>query len=301
MHIFGKIMAWSVLLAAIAGTILMSRQLQVRNSYTKKLRDLKQQNVASTKTIEDKDAELNRLDAEFQRVMHDQLAYWDKVSGIPNEPGGSIGMGVGLQHGIGITAANPQAAKQTAKRRNRLHVYFQPDPKGPAVYVGPFDLSDRPGELGQTTARMYPSWKPRPGQLRIDNPANWPKGLNVYRIRMAAPTRYTTVFRELYLQLDDIARDIVAANVDKKLAEDQLKAADAEVTQYRVIIAGNDGTGGMLAELSKAQDDRDAVLGFVDRLRRELKIEVDTRTQLVGANKDLIKKLPQPASQSGKR
>jgi hypothetical protein len=32
-----------------------------------------------------------------------------------------------------------------------------------------------------------------------------------------------------------------------------------------------------------------------------LKIEVDTRTQLVGANKDLIKKLPQPASQSGKR
>jgi hypothetical protein len=301
MHILGKILAWTVLLGAISGIVLMSRQLQVKNSYTKKLRDLKKQNAADANSIEQKEAELAKLDAEFQREMHGQLAYWDKRSGIPNAATGSIGMGVGLQDGIGIVATNAQAAGQTAKRRTRLYVYYQPQANNPqTVYIGPFDLSDKQTEVARTSARLYPDWKLRPGEVPTDNVGSWPNGLNLYRVRATAPTRYTTVFRDLYLQLESEARDIVAAGAEKKRAEDQLKTAEAEVTKYRVIIAGKDGTGGMLAELSKAEDERDAVLGIVDRLRRMLKVVVDTRTDLIKKNKELVPKLSPPTSQSGK-
>lgn len=314
MHIFGKILAWTVLLAAIAGTVLMSRELQVRNSYTKKLKDLKQKNATDAKSIEQKEADLRKLDAEFQRVMHDQLDYWDKRSGIPDPASGTIGMGVGLQNGVGIKATNPKAGNQAVQRRTRLSVFYQPNPRNSqTVYVGPFNLSDKPNEVTKSGSRLYPAWKLRPGEIGMDNPRNWPRGRNVYRIRAAVPTGYVDdgkggiqpvspeIFRDLYLKLDDTARDIAAANATKKQADDLQKAAEAEVTKYRVIIAGNDGTGGMLAELSKAEDNRDTVLGVVDRLRRELKREVDTRAQLIQQNKDLVKKLPQPASPSGKR
>jgi hypothetical protein len=308
MHTLGKVFSGFVFVAAVAGLVLMSRQLQVKNSYTKKLRDLKKQNINDARSIEAKQAELASLDAEYQRVMHEQLSYWDKRSGLPNppqRPADTIGMQVGTQDGVGVPATNPQAPGKAPRQRTRLHVFYQPKPNNPQTYyVGPFEVGDKPGELGANNSVLYPGWGLRRNEIRLDNPANWPRGISVYRIRATVPTRYTTGFRDLYLKLEDVARDIASANADEKQAADQLKAAEAEVTQYRVIIAGNAGNagnGGMLAELSKAEDERDAVLGVVDRLRRELKIEVDTRGELIKQNKDLLKKLPQPASESGKR
>jgi len=305
MHTLGKVLTGFVFLAAVAGLVLMSRQLQVKNSYTKKLRDLKKQNTNDARSIESKQAELAGLDADYQRVMHDQRAYWDKRSGLPNpprRPPNTIGMQVGLGDGVGMLATNAQVPGKAPKQRTRLHVFYQPNPNVPqTVYVGPFEVGEQQGELAATNSVLYPAWGLRPNELRVDNPANWPRGISVYRIRATVSTRYTTGFRDLYLRLEDVARDIASANAAKKQADDQLKAAEGEVTQYRVIIAGNDGTGGMLAELSKAEDDRDAVLGIVDRLRRALKQEIDRRGELIQQNKDLIKKLPQPASGSGKR
>ena len=192
------------------------------------------------------------------------------------------------------------------KRRTNLFLFSRPKgdvPPPQTKYIGEFVVKGEPGPQNST---VEPTWTLRSADIPDDRVDTWPDRLkpnesNTYRIRTAIPTRYSTAFRALYLDLEKVDRNIVSAKAEQVRAQSFLKSSEAEVIKYRVKIVGNDGAGGMLGEISQAEEDRDEILAAVDRLRRGLKTELDTRKDLVDRNRNLVKKLAQPVSSSGRK
>ena len=77
MHVLGHILTWTVFLAGTAGTVLMARSLDVKSSYTKKIASLKDSNAKAAEANEAKQRELDRLNAEYERLIYGWGNQWD--------------------------------------------------------------------------------------------------------------------------------------------------------------------------------------------------------------------------------
>jgi len=292
MHILGKILTWTLFVVAGTSTVLMARQLQIRNSYTDKLDDLKRDNRKNAQIIEEKEEELRRLNVEYERIMAEQQSYWDNRTGLINPAAGTIGLGVGRRDGVGRIDENANPPVKV-RRREQLHLFFRPDRNDPqTVYVGPFRLSTNPAEIGDRSVTVYPAWNLRPGELqRWEGQA----GGNVWRVRSTVPSRYPSAFKDKYLLLESIERELASVADQKVRATKQKESAEAEVIRYRKRITGDADNVGLVARLQKAEEDRNAVLVVVDGLRRRLKQMVDRRKMLEQENRRLVQQMFQSA------
>eukprot|EP00913_Durusdinium_trenchii_P023432 g22010.t1 len=323
MHILGKILAWVLVIGAGASTTLMSRQLQIRNSYTKKLKKLKEENEAAAARIAKKEKILDNLNREYESVMYGWERYWDKRFGgqyRTNDPaksalndGKSFQVGVGTNEGIGNDIRNPAFPVQGAQTfqtrlRQILHV-FRDNGDGSSTYVGPFQFPVIPktdaNETPQQTAdrlnrqagladiqpdgvRMVPMWALRPGEYD-----SWAGGArDGWRYWATVEGGYPEQVQSYYRAIADLEEKIVIARKNLVKRNDELKAAQDEVNRYREIVAGTDGTGGILADLDREDEKRNAIQASVDLLRREVKKNVDLRTALVAKIRELAATLP---------
>lgn len=323
MHILGKIFAWTLVLAAGAATTLLSRHLQIRNSYTKKLQSLEKENKERAERIAKQEKQLANLNAEYDRVMYGWERYWDKRFGgqyTTQDPrkaalndGKSFQVGVGTREGIGndvVNAAAQVQGNETFKSRLRqvIHVFRRVD-DNTSVYVGPFELPTIPqtdpnetpaqrqarlqrsvdlADITPDGVRMVPMWALRPGEYEA-----WGRGpQDGWRYRAAVEGGYPEEVQSYYLTIAEKEQhtEIARKNLVRRNAE--LKAAQDEVDRYRELVVGADGTGGILADLDREDEQRNAIQTKVDALRREVKQNVDLRKALQAEIRKLAATLP---------
>jgi hypothetical protein len=316
MHILGKIFAWILVLAAGASTTLMARQLQIRNSYTKTLEDLKKDNEERAERIATKEKTLANLEADYASVMTGWNNHWDKRDGgqyksqnpknLPLVQVPSFSVGVGTNQSVGKIVDNPSVKVDTANAAATfktqlqpiMHVFWQTDDPETSIYVGPFELPTDATRQDVTAngVRMLPQWALRPGEY-----ASWDYGTKKnWRYRAAAPSAYPEQLLQYYLKIDDVEDKITVASANVVKRDAELETAKGEVTRYKVIISGPNGLGGILTDLDKEDDKRNALQADVDRLRRDIKQNLEKRTNLVESINQSAKTLPQPQPVSPK-
>ncbi|GAB4160218.1 MAG: hypothetical protein Tsb009_37520 [Planctomycetaceae bacterium] len=306
MHILGKIFTWMLVLAAGTATTLMARQLQIRNSYTKRLADLEKENKERAARIAKKERELASLEAELDSVMTGWETYWDQRTGgqykNPQKPNlaaePSFFVGVGTRENVGTTVQNPAIKVDTADANKAfqtqlgtvMHVFRQADPNT-SIYVGPFELpaDSTQQDNSPNGVRMLPQWALRPGEYD-----SWDHLGNVWRYRTAVPVAYPEQLIRYYLRSSEVDGEIASARKNLQKRQAELETAKKEITRYREIIAGPDGLSGILADLDREDEKRNAIQAEVDALRREVKRNLDLRSNLVNAIKKMAQTLPQP-------
>ena len=158
MHIFGKVLVWLLVLAAGASAALMSRQLQIRNSYSKKLDDLSETVVKNKQTIKDKEAELAALETAYDQAMDNWRRTWTNRTARARKDGQNqhtLSILVGTVQGLGQEIPNVKV------RKNRVfHVFRQINPARPdSIYVGRFMLKDT--GINPDSVVSYPDWQLR--------------------------------------------------------------------------------------------------------------------------------------------
>jgi len=77
----GKTLVWMLVVIAVAATSLMSRELQIRNSYTSRIEKLKQENDENAKRIAIKEVKLSQLNADYQNLIYGWDQHWDNRTG----------------------------------------------------------------------------------------------------------------------------------------------------------------------------------------------------------------------------
>lgn len=287
MHVLGKILTWSLFPIGIAAMALLSRNMQVRNSYTEKIDKLKKQNAATAKQIAKQEQELDRLNRDYEMLVYGWDRHWDsKAKGRWDAAGPTFSVnGVGTANGVGKKVTVQAAAgQQEVTRREMVHIFYRG--RGNAsYYVGPFELVAAAAK--QFTAK--PMWTLQPNERATWLAPNAPS--RDVRIRPTVPVRYPTEFANLYTKLQDVDQELAKASANEAAADAQQKSAKADVTRYRDILFGRNG--GLVKQLATAEEGRNAVLATVDALRRKLKQLVDLRDKLAAGLK------AQPATSGG--
>jgi len=337
MHILGKILVWLLFPTAVVGLALMSRHLQIKNSYTKKLAALKSDVAQNQKALEEKEERASQLAAEYDRLMQHWQAYWDRPPKQPGDPPQKkrgtrtaranieagkrfLGLSVGTDDGVGTEITDAKAGVKVRKNQ-MLHVFRRRDPnQHDTVYVGRFELSADPAHILANSVRVYPDWnlrdvdwaligvtelpRYRPG-LSDDEKWRLMDGLgHVWRVRASVPEPFSRKFTAYYLDLSTLDRKKQYADTQLVQAQAALKEAEDEVRRLEIEIAGPDGSSGFVGRLRQAEDERNRVLAIVDDLRRQVKTMLDEREELRERNKMLVELLPsssaKPQSPDGK-
>ncbi|MFQ5732588.1 MAG: hypothetical protein ACE5KM_11630 [Planctomycetaceae bacterium] len=291
MHVLGKILTWVLFVSAGGSVVLMSRKLQVKNSYTEQLAKLKAENAADAATIKTQEKELARLDGEYDRLMYGWHAYWDSyrdrqrrirpATGRWSATGPTFSVnGVGLLNGVGKKiSVQDQAGQQDVTRREIVHLFEPARGNAPGIYIGPFEVLTGPGTVLPQQVTTRPMWTLQPRERAAWLSPNAPS--RPVRVRPTVPAHYPALFSRFYAQLESVDRNLVEVAKSETAANNQLKSAKAEVTRYRDILFGRNG--GLVKDLETAEEARNSVLAVVDELRRALKRLVDFRDALAKA------------------
>ena len=284
MHILGKIFAWLIVLLAVAASVLTAGMLQVRNSWSKKVADLRVEAETNETQVSEKELRLRQLDQELARVMLGWNEYWSDVQvDVLDQQAGSIRAAVGSDRGI--------------KQGQMLYV-FQPNAAGDGqVFVGPFVVES----ARQDQAGLRPAWRFRPGE-----PESWKYGSG-WRLRVAVPTAALSSFRDLEIAftssdeaLDAKQRYLAAQEELKRIAQEHLNFRIGELHSNEELRAKQGElpdhvVDGLVVALEKEEEARNAVLVQVDTLRRQLKIAVEEYERLRSENERLAQQLGSPS------
>lgn len=177
MHILGKILVWMLVLAAGASAALLSRQLQIRNSYAKKLRlrrnvdlqkanpsdlSLREQVAKNREVIASKKAEIDRLEADLDQALIGWQKMWDnRQARARRDANGrqTLGIDAGTDEGLGAEVNDPKANLKVRKN-TVFHVFRRLNPAQPdSVYVGRFKLDPTNQQsIGPAGVTAYPDW-----------------------------------------------------------------------------------------------------------------------------------------------
>lgn len=310
MHITGKILAWFVVIVAGTGTFLMARQLQIRNSYTKTIGELKEKNEENAKRIDKKKRELAKLHEKYASVMAVWHKSWDKRTGQPyaKYPAANpalthekaLMIGIGKNHGVGKIVEN-KAQKVTeletykAMIYRTVHVFQETDSatttKPVSKYIGPFVVPKETAKQHSlnTVARVVPQWIPRAGEEKT-----WNQPKKVWRYRSTIPNGYTEQFLSYYLEIADVEKKIISAQTNRANRQKEIKAAQDKINVFRTIVSGDDGTGGIRANLDTQEQTRNQLQQTTDQLRRSIKKNTDLQQKLKREIEELTGSLPQP-------
>ena len=279
----------ALILFAILGVYFSSRTLSVRNSWSRQAETLQQANVQNADDLVKNRRELQNLRDEFDRVRYGWGRVWSNVQAgeMGTREGPMLNAGFGLNQKLG----RPQRAEAPV-------VYaFRPDQNGESIYVGRFQATQ---DLRENQVVLRPT-----RLVRLGSQTNlWVPGR--FRFRELVPDAYTARFSDLHSQLTAADERLIAKQQYLKLQEQFVVTAQRDL-DYRLQELGFDRpnarlTGGLLEEIEKKEQQRNAILDDIDRLRRERESALGEFDRLNMENKqravDLAKQVERHAAQT---
>ncbi len=305
MHVLGQVFIWMIAAGALAATVLTAKTYDVRNSWIKKVDQLKERTEAQKPEIAQKEAELKKLQEEFHQTMLGWGDYWRQVGGQLILQGQNPGMFVtnklGRARGLGAVApaAQGQGQAQPAPQSPPIVYVFQKDAQtGTSKYVGAYQLD--PASLGDNNAAFYPTWTVRPSDFEGIDPGG------DFRLRTMVPSHFTSMYANIRGEMiitERLLADKQAALQDQ-IQQDQMAQdiLDLRTNQLKgdPNFAGDpnaplDKTG-LVAQMEAAEDVRNMELAELDRWRRRVNKANLEMQNLLKENRELEQQLEQAAT-----
>ncbi len=282
MHLSGKIFAWLLIPLILAAMVFSAKLVRVRNSYTAKLEKSKKELLEAAPKLDEARATLNHEQAEWHRATQT----WGRSdivadTNVQNPATGALTVALG-----------------SPLIQDKQWLYgFELQPDGSSIYRGDF-VADTVRE-GQSV--LKPNWRIRPGDTEGWKSAKW-------RWRTFLPSAYPNQideYEQALLQKDELLDDrMQTLEIQQQLIEaasEQLKMREAELLGGEQL--AQDATldlefrKGLVAAMEELEEERNGELIAVDRLRRSVR---DLRKKIEAVqeeNRDLVRKLPQPATE----
>jgi hypothetical protein len=280
MHWTGKFLfAWPLTILALVAMILTAKTVRVRNSWAQKIVKSKAEYEKLAEDVRQAQFEVDHLQGDVHRAMQFWGPFAAAQTTVQNAADGTLTVEMGTNHGI---------------RQGQWLYGFQLQPDGSSIYRGDFvAVTVREGN-----SLLQPNWRVRPGDTE-----GWQSG--PWRWRLLLPPSYPSRFDEQEQLL--LIQDEAFAERQKTLADqaamiqtasEQLKLREAELVggpelpqdealdlEYRE---------GLVTALEAVEEERNAQLIAIDRLRRSVRELRQKILEAEAANRGLVEKLPQP-------
>ena len=280
MNIWGKVLAFLVILLGGGAFVLTTQLLDLRQSWMKLVATNSKALVEAKAATIAKRQELAKLQAEYDRMMLGWDTYINNVTA-----------GVDAAQGtLGLTVGPPQVAEGKDKDGKPVQpvVYaFQPGAGGKYEYVGEF----RAERVAVGNSTFKPNWRVRPADAAMLKPGpNWrvrtriPKSHKLKFDQMSlafadADERFTNSTNELAKSRDEFAKKIkqALANRENELQGFESYEGDRGKVEDELI-------DGVLATLVREEEARNTALAQADALRHELNSTIEKFEKLKGIN-----------------
>jgi hypothetical protein len=274
MHVLGKILAWITLPIAVTGFIFAAHLVDVRGRWLEQLQKVKTSNQDTTAKLAAARLEREQARAELERESLRWDRYWNDVVGNYIPRTGTLGVNVGSANVGGVAGITPN-----------LMVYaFALDKKNAPAYVGAFAAS----QVQPNLTVLKPAFR-----VRAEDVPNWTAGN--WRLRTLIPSSF--VAQVAGLEADLVVADELLVKQQGNL-ETQNKLVNAARDQREERVAELLGGGkvnppppGLVAEITEADDQRNASLFEVDHLRREISTAEKNVRRLIQENNELARTL----------
>jgi hypothetical protein len=265
MHVTGKILVWLSLPIAAGGFIMAAHLVDVRGSWMAQVQKVKERNqqIAPQLVLARLEREQARAELERESLRWDR--YWSDKVGQYIPRNNTIGANVGSAEGIAA---------------NMMLYAFELAKNGAPTYVGSFTVF----QLQPNLTILKPAFRVRP-----DDVPNWTGGN--WRFRTLIPSSFAS--RIVGLEADLVVNDELLAKQQSNLeTQNKLITAAREQREERIaeLLGGgkaNPAPPGLVAEITEADDQRNASLVEVDRLRREISAAQKNVGRLIQENNDL--------------
>jgi len=283
MHTSGKVLAFLVVLVALAASVFTAKLVQVRNSWTAK-------SVASKNKFIELAPKVAALEAQIDSLKNELFRSRELWGILPitsqtdvAKPDGTVQVGFGSDAGL----------------RDKLLMHgFEISQDGTSIYRGSF----LPVEIQNAGATLKPNWRATPEEVGTWQAGNW-------RWRNLVPPGYSENFDKQLtsiLKLEETYNDRVRTlNGQKKLLEEakaKLKLREAELVGGEELpkteSVDPEFRDGLVAATAAAEEDRNNTLLAIDELRRNVRSVQADIEQILSDNIELTKRLPQAGAKS---
>ncbi len=282
MHWSGKVFAWLLVPLMLAAMVLSAKLVKVRNGWAARIIKQKAEYGKLAEDLRAKQLEADRAFGDWHRATQFWGPFAEAATNVQNPAAGTLTVALGTTH--------------TLRQNQRLYG-FEILADGSAVYRGDFVAQVvREGE-----SSLAPIWRVRPGDT-----VGWQGGKWRWRLHLPAsyPTRFDELTQALLLQ-DELAADRQKTLADQETlieaAQTQLKFREAELVGGPELpqeeALEQEFREGLVAALEAVEEERNAQLVAIDRLRRSVR-NLRSRIEATQAeNRELAGKLPQPAAE----
>ncbi len=272
MHVLGHVLIWLIAVGALAATVLSAKTYEVRNSWIKKVDQLKKEVEQDKPVLAEKKARLRELREEFDRTILGWERPFVNVDGQLNA--------------AGLRTQNPSlagwlASLDPAKQAAQVVYVFQPQADGSSLYIGSFQF--KPPVQAGGIADFIPTWTVRPEDGAAIQNQNGP-----FRVRPMVPSYFTTKYAAVRGEMTVTER--ILADKQEDLAEQKLRQADAKSIRDK----RNDqlqGPNGVVSQLQTSEDARNIELDELDYWRRKVDDDQKTIKELLKESHELEQQL----------
>lgn len=287
MHIFGHVMIWLIALGALAATALTARTYEIRNSWLEKVDKLEEQVEANKPIIAEKEAKLQSLQVERDRL---NLGWGEPFQNVQGQLNNNFQFTTGDAALTNwLASVNQTQQSMAAQQQSAPVVYvFQPQADGSSIYIGAFQLASAVAPGQQAT--FLPTWAVRNSDFAsIQNP-NGP-----FRVRPMVPSQFPSQYTEARSKMIITERFLVQKQAD--LADQKLREADAQ----SILTKRNEqlqGQNGLVSQLQTTEDARNTELEELDYWRRQVKDAELMIKKLEDENRKLEQQLKSPPTET---
>lgn len=278
MHVLGKVCTWLLFPLVIVGVVLAGQAINVRNSWTQKADELRDNNAQRAAQIVEKEDKLNDLRNQRSMLERSWGRFWTSDNVAVTDPQQGI-----ISTGIGTRARLLIPGQQELPI---VYGFYTPD-NGPGRYIGAFKVID---------ARDDSSSMQLTKLVRPNDVATWQNGK--WRFWRFVPTEYTNrhdhlwnilVSTEEHLShVEDLKRQATALNAR---TQEQIEERVGELEGGPKIPMG---VKGLVESLATEEQARDEQLLAVDQLRRQIHGSQEKLQQLLEESRTLMQQLPKP-------
>jgi hypothetical protein len=271
MHVTGKILVWLSLPIAAGGFIMAAHLVDVRGKWMAQLQKVKKSNEDTAPLLAAARLAREQAWAELERETLRWDRYWSE------KPSQYIGRNNTLIANYGSSEGITP---------NMMLYAFEMNKGGDSSYVGSFSVF----QLQPNLTVMKPAFR-----VRQDDVPNWIGGN--WRFRSTIPSSFTSQIAGLEADLT-VADELLIKqqnNLDTQVklvgaAKDQ---RDERIGELLGAAGGNANAApqGLVAEITQADDQRNASLLEVDRLRRAISAAEKNIHRLMQENSDLARTL----------
>jgi hypothetical protein len=269
MHITGKLLGFVLVFAAITGFVFAARLVDVRGKWLDQYQKVKKNNDDIAPKLAQARLDRDEARAELERESLRWERFWNNQVGQFIARNGMLNLNVGSANGI--------TSKMT------IYAFQLPKPNEPK-YVGAFNVF----QLQPNLTVLKPVFRVRQDDVENWNAASW-------RLRTLIPSSFASTISGLESELT-VADELLVkqqSNLDTqtKLVEDAKQQREGRITELLGAGNANQAVRGLVAEITEADDLRNASLFEVDHLRRDISAAEQHIRSLIRDNNELANTL----------